>query len=265
MERLKRYTKIYSMLLKLNFSSLIAYRSNFIHNLFASSVWAAFSIISIELMTARTPRVYGWSRDEILLLTGVYNIIVGVFYMLFSRNFQKFSNIVHMGKLDSILTKPIDPLFFLTCYYFNYTSILRVIVGIAFSIHIVLRMHIPVTLFTYINFTVLMMVSLVLLYSIWCLVISLTIKYSRLSNLVDVLYTVNGVSRYPPKMLQGLKSQFVIFLLPLTLLIATPSLVLIHKALAGDIWMLIASAIFFLVLSRMFFSYMLRYYTSASG
>lgn len=253
------------MLLKLNFSSLVAYRSNFLHNIFASSVWAVFSIISIELMTSRTPRVYGWSRDEILLLTGVYNIIVGVFYMVFSRNFQKFSHIVHMGRLDSMLTKPIDPLFFLTCYHFNYTSVLRVILGIVFSMHIVLRMHVPVTLFTLTNFIILMIASLVLLYSIWCLVITLTIKYTRLSNLVEVLYTLNGVSRYPPRMLQSIKNQLVIFLLPFTFLIATPSQVLIHKALAGDIWMLIASAAFFLILSRMFFSYMLRYYTSASG
>lgn len=251
--------------MKLSFSSLTAYRSNFMWSIFSTMVWATFSVVSVTLITSRTANVYGWSRNEILLLTGVYNIIFGLFYMLFSRNFDKFANTVHLGKLDTILTKPVDALFFLSCYYFNYSAIARVLFGVGYSLYVLAVMGIaltPLIIGMFLLFTVL---SLMILYSVWCLIVSLTIKWSQLSNLIDLLYTINGVARYPQQMVQGLKYNLLFFLAPITLIVTTPTKLLISKLGPSDFVWLAVTAFGLLALSRAFFNYMVGMYTSAGG
>src|SRR3972149_8688112 len=88
-----KYVRIYRDLLRLNLSSLVAYRSNFVNSVVSSTAWGVFSLVSIVLLTYRVQSVFGWTREEILLLTGVYSVVIGVFHTLFSRNFVRFSRL----------------------------------------------------------------------------------------------------------------------------------------------------------------------------
>ncbi len=262
---MRRYLRIYKMLLHLNFASLVAYRANFVNSLISSIAWAAFSLFSVILLTGRTPNVYGWSRNEIILLTGSYNIIVGIFHMVFSRNFQRFSTIVHYGRLDSILTKPLDSQFLLSFWLVAYTSVIRVCMGIAINIYILTAMGLQYSVLDIMFFILMMLLGIMLLYSLWLFVITLTIWFTRLSNLVDLLYTMNGVTRYPPKMVNEAGNFFSYILIPFTFVVAPPTRLLLQKALSGEIVGLAVLSISFFILSRLFFRYALKFYTSASN
>lgn len=102
-----RYLKIYSTLVRLNFSVLIAYRANFFNAMTASFVWSSFIIISMELLTTKTSNVFGWTRNDLLILAGVYNIIYSIFYFFFEEGFGEFPYRIHFGELDTILLKPV--------------------------------------------------------------------------------------------------------------------------------------------------------------
>ncbi len=262
---MKHYLRIYSCLLRLNLAALVAYRVNFINSFISSLSWAVFSIISIVILTSKTKVVFGWSRDELIILTGAYSIVIGVFHAFFSRNFELFSDLVFFGKLDTVLTKPADDQFLLSFWRFSYSSLARVLLGIGFTLWMIIKNEIALTLMGIIGFFVLMIVGIVIIYAIWFTTITLTIWFPRLSNLVHLLFLVTGFARYPAEMYYGLKTYILFFLLPIILVVSTPTKALLNKTLQGEVLDLIAFAIMLFFCSRLFWKFALKHYTSASS
>lgn len=259
------YVRVYKKLLVLNAEMLTAYRGNLVNSIISSVVWGLLSVLSVLLLTTRVESLFGWSRTEIVLLTCVFNIFFGVFHMLFSRNFEYFSRIVHLGQLDSFLLKPIDAQFLLSVRYINYTSSIRIVFGIILTAYFLRRSAVTVNFFDMLFFFFLTMCGLMIIYSIWYLVTTLTIWFSRLSNIVEALFTLSSVTRYPPEMYREFSFFIFAFLLPLILVIATPTKFLLGRFdFLSAVGMVILAIIFFLA-SRRFWRYALRSYTSVSS
>lgn len=262
---MERYIKIYKKILELNFSNLLIYRANFINNIISSISWALFSILSILLLTSKTNSFFGWTRNEMILLTGGYSILIGIFHTFFTRNFEKMSEIVNYGRLDSLLTKPVDLQFFISTRYVNFTSSFRIIVGIFLMIYIFQRNHINPSIFQFIGFSTLLIFGLITLYSIWFLVISITFWFPKLSNLPDFMYSFTSIGRYPSEMLKELSNYLFLFLIPITIIITIPMKALINKILIGDIGFMVIVSFVMLIISRKFWLFALKFYTSAGG
>ena len=262
---MKQYIVIYKKLLQLNFAMLVAYRANFINSIISTIGWGLFSIISIFLLTSRSSSLYGWTRAELLFLTAGYNIIIGFFHMLFSRNFERFSQIIHFGQLDNILVKPKDSQFLLSFWLVNYTSIFRVLLGVIFVFYLSSSVNINFSFLTIVSFLILSIAGIALLYSVWFMISTLMIWFTSLSNLIDLLYDLNGLTRYPAEMYRGVGQFLLFFLFPFTLMVVLPVKVLLQKILPGEALLLLCVSFLFVLLSRFFWRFALRYYTSASS
>lgn len=262
---MKRYFKIYLTLIRMNFSRLVIYRGHLFSNLLSSIVWGGFLIIQIFLVTSKTRSIYGWSRTELLLLAGSFNLIVGIFHIFFSRSFARFSTIIDKGDLDFFLLKPVDSQFLISTHTINLASILRVLLGIVFNIYLIISLGIRVTTMDIVFYCLFIITGVTILYSIWFAVTTLIIRFTRLSNLVELLYTLNGVARLPPDFVNEVKSFFIFFLLPLTFVVATPTEFLINRASEASAFKTVFTAFVLFVFSRWFWKKSLRYYTSASS
>lgn len=262
---MKHYLNVYRTLLRINFSALVVYRTNFINNVLGSTVWGIFSIASIALLTAQTPTLFGWSRNEILLLSGVYSLFIGIFHTLFSRNFDRLSSLIRLGLLDSMLTKPIDSQFLVSMSIVNFASVIRIVLGAGFIWYIVWISHIIVNPAITVGFALGILIGLMLLYSLWFSVTTLIIWFPDLTNLVAFLYSYSNVGRYPREMYSGLNRFVFIFLLPLTFFVVAPTKILISRLTIYDVVGLLAFSVSFFVASRILWKYALRFYTSASN
>lgn len=261
---MRRYARIYLTLLKINFSALAAYRSNFVNSMVSSIAWAIFSVALVVILTMRTDSAFGWKREEIILLTGAYSILIGVFHTLFSRNFERLSRLINFGQLDALLVKPADSQFLASFWLVNYTSLIRIPIGIALVWYLVSVLRVTVTAAAFAWFTLFLFVGIVLLYSIWCLVATVTIWFPRISNIVDLMYSVSSISRFPREMIARTHAFLFLILLPLAFIINAPVQFLLAKGTWIDAGMLLSFAMFFLLASRMFWRFALRHYTSAS-
>lgn len=262
---MKRYIRIYLLLLRLNLSVLMAYRVSFVNSIVGTIGWGIISILSMYLLTINISNAYGWSKTDLLIAAGVYSVIIGIFHVLFSRNFERFSRIIHLGQLDSILVKPVDSQFLISMWLFNYASLLRVFVGGLFIFYILHVMHIVISFLNVLGFLALMTSSLFLLYAVWFTFTTFTVWFTNLSNLVDFLYGFSYLGRYPPEMVRQSRNVFLFIFLPLTLIATVPAKTIIQKASVVDITELLFFSFFLFFLSRKFWQFALRFYTSASG
>lgn len=262
---MKQYLNIFKRILKLNFSLLLIYRSSFIADVFSSLAWGFFQIVWVLLLTSKIKSAFGWTREEMILIVVVYNVILGFFHCFFSRNFDRFSMMVDRGELDTILVKPADSQFLISFWVIGYSSLARALFNLIILFYLLAKMQIAITLINILGFFFLSIFGVILLYSVWFVVSTLIIWFPRLSNLIDLLHNLTGISRFPPEMIYGFKSFVLLFLVPFTLTIAIPTKVLFNKVLSGDIGLLVFLSLLFFWLSRKFWQYALRYYTSASS
>ncbi len=262
---MRHYWNVYKILLKLNFSTLLAYRANFINMLIGSVGYGIFSFFSIILLTSWTPVIFGWKREELIFLMGIYNIVVGgIFHMIFSLNFHYFAGAIDLGTLDGILLKPIDSQFLMSFTKIFFTQIARIIMGITVCLYIIFAFNLHVTTGGLFVFIILSLLGIAILYSVWYSVMILTIWNPRLSNLIDLMYRLNDLTRFPPQMYRT-EQNYLFFIIPFTFVLVIPMKALLQKVTFVDIFLLTFFSLLFLYLTRKFWQFALRSYTSASS
>lgn len=262
---IKKYFRVYKTLFGLNLSALTAYRGGFYAMMASSVVWGSFQYISVLLLTSRVKSIFGWTRNELIILTAAYSFFWGVFHFVLARNFSRLSRVIDYGELDLILAKPMDSQFLTSFWIMNFTGLFRTLLGCIILIYMLSITHVVVALPNVIGFFVLGICGLTLIYSFWFIVATSLIWYPRLSNVIELLYNVTGIARYPSQIVYETKNFVLFFLLPLTFTMATPTKMLLNKAMGGDVaWLLLFTCVFFF-LSRWFWKFALRFYTSASG
>jgi ABC-2 type transport system permease protein len=190
---------------------------------------------------------------------------MGIYHTLFSRNFERLSSLIRLGMMDAILTKPADSQFLVSTAIINYSGIIRILLGAAFTWYIISIAHIVVTLPIAGVFCLGIVIGLLLLYSLWFIVATLIIWYPDLSNLIEFLYSTSGIGRYPREMYTHMNQFLFLFILPLTFMIIAPTKILLTKLTVFDALGLFMFAVVFFVGSRLFWKFALRFYTSASS
>lgn len=261
---MNRYIRIFKRFFLLNLSQFLVYRANFVNSLVSDVVWGIFTIVSMLFITTRVSNIAGWSKNELLLLSSSFNMLLGIYFFFFSKTFWRFSETVHFGKLDTILLKPIDSQFFLSTQYSNVTKSIRVIGSIILNIYLLYIMHIQVTLMNVFGFILLILTGLVILYSISYIAASLLLWNSNLSNLMGLVWDFLAISRYPKEIFQELNTYVFLFLLPVSLTVSTPTKVLLQKTVTGESMTLILIAACLFIIARLFWQFALRFYTSAN-
>ena len=139
------------------------------------------------------------------------------------------------------------------------------LMGLVVGIILIHNMHLAVTVSGIIGFLVLTFFGLMLLYSLWFIISTLIIWSPRLSNLIDFLYTINGIARYPTEMIYELRNFVVYFLIPFNITVALPTKAFFNRVLAGDVVGLILLSLILFYASRRFWLFALRYYSSANS
>jgi len=249
----------------MNFSVLLEYRATFVTTFFATALWSLFHIIMIILLTYRTNTVFGWTRNEMLLLSGSFSIFWGLFHVVFTTNFRRLSEFIDRGYLDYVLVRPLDSQFQISLWAINYVSIFRILLGIGVIGYVIQADHLIVQPIAYILYVTLGLCGTILLYSFWLIVSTILIWQPRLSNIIDLLYMVSGMTRYPSEMSRVIGNVSGIFLLPLFLILSTPSEFIINRPSSDHVVILLVSTVILFFTSRVIWKNSLKYYTSANS
>jgi ABC-2 type transport system permease protein len=261
---MKKYIRIYKMLITLNLARILEYRMNFINSTISTVGWGIFSLLVMVLLTSKTKSVLGWSQTELLILAGCVNIFFGIFRSIFSGNFETLGTSVKLGRLDGILLKPIDSQFTLSFTYLNPTGLFRIIIGFFFVAYLFYVHHLPISFEQIFLFLILLIVGMILLYSFCYSVLTLTIWFPDLTNIIGLIYALDSVVRYPQEIYRKM-GLFFIFIVPLTFVVIPAVKVLLHKATIFDVIAQVIIAGILFVLSRLLWQFALRFYTSASS
>jgi len=262
---MKKYLFVYKTLLLLNWEALVEYRTSFFTKLFSSMLYSAYHVITILLLTSTVPSVFGWSRYELLLLASTYSVFIGFYHMIISQNMARLAEEIYFGRLDFLLLKPIDSQFSATFWIIDFISGTRIVVGLLLSWYFLQAMHLGVGFTEVVLYISAIALGLCILYSIWLSVISLTIFNPRLSNVVDLLFHISEIGRYPREMYKQVSVFIFAILIPFTFIMIPATRVLLHDFSARQALEAVGVCAVLSILARSIWKISLRSYTSASS
>lgn len=260
-----KYLRFYLAVLKINYAKLLTYRLHFFVHTLDSISWGFLGVVNMFIITSKISSAYGWPKNELILLASLYPIFTAIFYTLFSNNIGVIPEIVNRGELDSFIIKPIDSQFHVSIIRMDMVQIIRMIVAFFFILFIINTFHIHITIPSLTLSLFLMVLGIMLMYSLWFGVITISIWFTTLSNLKDLLYFTNGISRYPSEMFYKKGNIFISGLAIFTLALSIPLKTLYGKFNFLEICILTSLSLGFFFFSRWFWKFALRYYVSASS
>jgi len=245
---------------------MLWYRAQAVGSLVSSLCWGLLIVTTVYLSTRNVKQVLGYSASELIALSGVQVIFLGLFHAIISHNIERIPELIAKGKLDLILLQPVDSQFSVSFGQIALASFARVILGIIFFIFLIQSGQIVQPTFgAIVGFAILLCFSIALFYSVWFMVTTLLIWFPHMDNVVELLYSVNTISRYPHEFFRQIGFAVALFTFPFAISLIVPLRVLLGRGDIVQVLSLCIISIIFVIFSRIFWLFALRHYTSASG
>lgn len=89
---------------------LFEYRVNLLSTTLATYGYNLVSLIFLNVLFENIESIAGWGRYEIILLWGVTELVLGLYWALFASVERKVSEMIRNGSLDRFLLRPVNTL-----------------------------------------------------------------------------------------------------------------------------------------------------------
>lgn len=262
----KRYIYIYLIFAKNCLAKQMEYRTNFFLMIAIETAFLFIKLLYTFVVYGTGVSISGFSTDSILLFTGTFLIMTGIYLSFFYFNFTNIQQYVSEGSLDMYITKPISLQFITTLRFIDIgTAIPNIIGGMITLIVGWRRMGIPVNIETISGYIGFIVSGVVISYSIMLapqLLCFLIIKGNSLREITDSLWDFNSMPmNIYNKWMQGTG----IFIFPIFLVSNFSPLFILGKLGRFNILWGIVAPIIFLMLVRFLWKLSIKNYCSASS
>ncbi len=260
-----KYLRYYLKIFKMSLMNLMINRENFftwviVHTLSLLSLFAFFKLIYQQVVT-----INGWTQYQSLLVLGVGTLITGLGSMTFFSFMYQFSLDLQNGDYDFKLTKPLDP-HFLAAFPWVDTEDLAVVPNSLILIIYALRnLATPISIINVLVFCVMIISSLIILFSVLTLLQSLAFKAVKIESMTNLFWSLVNTGKYPTKSIKNISVLATVTLMPIAIISTVPSEVLFGRFELPWIAASMILSLTLLILSRRVFMSALKHYSSASS
>jgi ABC-2 type transport system permease protein len=258
-----RVIKILSLYWRTSWAAELEYRSNFVFAALASGGNLAASVFSIWLLYRAGAGFPGYSFAQGLVVLGLFSLCTGFVASVLSPNLGRIVTHVEQGTLDFVLLKPLDSQVQLSLRVLSpwgltdvFLGLVLVVVGLVGADRIA-----PAALLAIVP----LVAAAVLLYSLWFMLATTAIWFTKIYNATEVLRGLMDAGRFPISA-YPLAYRFVFtWLVPVAFLTTVPAEALLGRSNPGWYFGSAVIAAVALVACRRFWLRALRSYTGASG
>jgi ABC-2 type transport system permease protein len=264
-KNLIKYWQIFWQFRRIQLMRMMEYRGDFIFWTIVSVFWTGFNFLFFGIIVTMSGTIAGWNEYQLYLLLATFTIIDAFTWSFFYQNMSEYTESVFSGKLDLLLTKPLDAQFLLSFQTNSYNNIFRFFIGIAALVWALNQLNITPSWWQILLYIVLVITSLILIYSLWFIIATCSFWVERLRNINEIIPALRRVFQVPRTVYTGASSIIFTVLLPLGLVSSLPSEVLLGEFAVNWIAYFIFVSLVFFWLARSFFHYSVRRYSSVGS
>ncbi len=262
---MNRYLKILKAELEIAAKRYFENRVSTLGTIGANLLSLFLMIVFVEVYFSFTKEIFGWSKFQVIFLTGIYRTANSVFNFLFMRSISFIPNYVKTGELDLFLTKPVNTQFFLSFRFTRIFELISIFSGLVVVFYALINLNMELSLLSWFELILGLIIGLAIFYGLYYSLSTISIWLGRFDSLSDVYNLLNDPLRYPTDILGKRLSLLLTFIIPLGFVVTIPVKVFFGSESS---WMLLIGGIFAVLIvwfSFWFWKLSLRHYTSASS
>ena len=245
--------------------SELAYRVNFVWQLFQSLLSLGVSLVGLGVIFSYTETLGGWRPDEILALVGVYFLVGGLIGLIIQPGMEQFIESVRDGKLDFTLTKPADAQLIVSIRQVDIWRLIDIVLGLAVLAIALIQLGEKVGGWQAGAFVLMLIAGGVIVYSFFLILATLSFWLVRVENILMIFQSMYEAGRWPISLYPGWLRYGLTFIIPVAFATTVPA-----EALTGRLtWQTLLGAVVLAILlfavSRAFWRVGLRQYSGASA
>jgi ABC-2 type transport system permease protein len=250
---------------KVNIVEELQYRANFVASLLGTLFWMAMALLTLALFFRHTTRLGGWDYWEVVVLLGVFNALTGVVEAVLRPGIGRLATEVRSGTLDLILTKPVDPQFYVSFRRLDIWRLTDVVLGLALAGYALVQLDRMPSGLEFLAFAVTLISAAAVVYAIWLTLMSLAFWFVAVENISVLFDAVYEAARYPVSAYPGALRFLFLYLIPIAWTTTIPASALTGRLGPGSAVGAAVVAVIALVVTRLLWRTALRRYTSAGG
>jgi ABC-2 type transport system permease protein len=182
----REYWRLYRVLAGAYVRSRLQYRLSFWLGVSVTMITDLVPLLLIGIVFTRFPTLHGWHWRDIALLYGLDQLAFGM-VRCFSRQIDNFDNLIVSGDFDSILIRPLPPLFHLLAARFEIVELGRLSVGVIILVLAARAAGIAVTAANVVVILGAVIGGAMILFSFILMVASVSFWQTRVGKLQDLV------------------------------------------------------------------------------
>jgi ABC-2 type transport system permease protein len=259
------YLRLFAAFFRVSVLGEVAYRANFIIQLFQSVLSLGISLIGLAVIFSYTDSLGGWRPDEVLALVGVYFLVGGIIGLLIQPGMEDFIESVRNGTLDFDLTKPEDAQFLVSIQRADIWRLIDIMMGLGVLGVALVRMGERVGGGEAAVFILMLIAGGVIIYSFWLVLATLSFWFVRVENILVVFQSMYEAGRWPISLYPGWLRYGLTFIIPVAFATTVPAEALTGRLTWVTLVIAVALAVVLFMLSRLFWRAGLRHYSGTSA
>jgi ABC-2 type transport system permease protein len=259
------YIRLLAAFFWVNVTSELAYRVNFVWQLFQSFLSLGISLAGLSVIFSYTETLGGWRPDEILALVGIYFIVGGLIGLVVQPGMEQFIESVRDGTLDFTLTKPEDAQLTASIKRIEIWKSIDIVLGLAVLAIALIRLGENVGGWQAGAFVLMLIAGGVIVYSFFLILATLSFWLVRVENILTIFQSMYEAGRWPISLYPGWLRYGLTFIIPVAFATTVPAEAITGRLTWQTLLGAVALAILLFAASRAFWRVGLRRYSGASA
>ena len=200
---MQRYIKVYIKMLFAQFKTDMQYKFDFFIGILSTIIVQSANIATVWVIFQNIQRLKGYSFEHILLIYGVATLARSINHMFFDNFWLLPDRYVRTGEFDRLLTKPLNPLFYLLSEKWQKDGVGNFIAGILILSYAMPKMHLQLTVWTFALLVVFVLCGGLVYGAVNLVTSSFSFRFVKVFALVNVIFNFNEFSKYPITIYNG--------------------------------------------------------------
>jgi ABC-2 type transport system permease protein len=264
---MNRYLSIYWLGARNSLIREMSFKLNFLLWMVVELLWFVGQLAFIEVLYGQVNDIAGWSKWQVVTLVGVHQIISQLFQALFYVNLANLPELVRTGRLDLMLTLPIDTQFAVSTRQVSFDCIVNSLVGVGIVVFALAKLGIAPGPQQLALFAVAVPFGVAVHYAVMFGLSCMSFWIIRAQSFIHGYFNLFHVGRYPEAVFRGIFRFIFTWCIPIILVSNVPASVLARPFESPWLGLgtLAVATVIVLAATRMLWRFALRRYGSASS
>jgi ABC-2 type transport system permease protein len=264
---MSRYLAIFRLTARNSLIREMNFKLNFLLWIFVELLWFVGQLAFIEVLYGQVTDIAGWTKWQVVALVGVHQIIAQLFQAFFYLNLANLPELVRTGRLDLMLTLPMDAQFAVSTRQVAFDCIINSFVGVGIVTFALVKLGTMPTVSQFALFAIAIPFGVAVHYSVMFGLSCISFWIIRAQSFIHGYFNLFHIGRYPEAVFRGVFRFIFTWLVPIILVSNVPAKILtrpMESPLAGFGMLALATGIA-LTATRIIWKLGLRRYGSASS